>query len=187
MWEWANRRVENAAASRLLLSLLRPSEGPLGTLPGPLGCLLLLGKGSYQGPLLPASANSPSVSYSPSRGALSFCLQPIRECHTPLPLVPGRGLYITARLRPQLPAAKRCCSRELETLQRAVSVVSCGDTPQGTASSTDFYNYSQQSRHLDSARAVEGEGSAPALGLRGYLVPLAEAGAKGNSVLVCAG
>lgn len=83
----------DAAASRLLLNLLRPSEGPQGTLLGPLGCLLLLGKGSYQGPLLPASTNSPPASYFSLKGALSFCLPLIsRECHIPFHLVPGRGL-----------------------------------------------------------------------------------------------
>lgn len=92
-WEWADRRVENTAASRLLLSVLRPPEGPLGTLLGPLGCPLLLGKGSYWGPLLPARTKGPSVSCSSSQGALSFCLQLIREHHTPSHLVPGRGLY----------------------------------------------------------------------------------------------
>lgn len=103
-WEWANRRVENTAnrfSSFQTVSQSSEVIRPLGTLLGPLGCLLLLGKGSYWGPLLPASTNS----YSSSKGALSFCLQLIRECHT--------------RLRPQLPRVKRYCSScggELEFL-----------------------------------------------------------------------
>ena len=93
-------------------------------------------------------------------------------CHTPLHLLPGEGLS-NRQARPQLPAATRCCGSCAGNLQRAVSVVTHHRAqPPALISAT-----AQHSRHLDSARA--------ALRLQGYLVPLAEAGAKGNTVLMC--